>query len=452
MPYLKSDAPPGTPDERTVESLMGMRNPQNKRTMAIKCFHELSEQEKANVGLLKLGKRCAKIPGDPFGVLSSWAGNVSHFQDVRMASNMFPAKQVGVFVKLTGVLCNQFDIMSPMFQRLGELPRQNDTLLESIQTMLAKVPDTDAFELVRAVGDHGSIEISRENDEVVVVDFQPQSRTVRLMQCLDIDLDKKAPLDKTNRHFDAVRRAKAAFDEPQMPTLLQQAFMTTKFLESKNNNTTGDSQQQRSTDEYGEELSNVVMLEDLRSEAQERFWLHLSRDERDRIRRNAASSQDDKAYVQVLSLIRSNWPARWNNGAFDVDYFYHYLKDKAAAESVWELVEADIIIITDRKRRVVFASVERAAQLLFGPAVLKEINDCIDLFSFFTPLPRPETKRHRGPLLPAHPPGAAPFQGHRGGAASGQDGCGPLRLLVGQGRPARPPRLPHDRHPLRSDH
>lgn len=84
MPCLKSDAPPGTPDERTIESLMGARNHKNNSTATIKCLHELTEEEKTNVGLAKFGKRCTKIPGDPFGVLSSWAGNIAHHQDDRM--------------------------------------------------------------------------------------------------------------------------------------------------------------------------------------------------------------------------------------------------------------------------------------------------------------------------------------------------------------------------------
>ncbi|KAK8018928.1 hypothetical protein PG991_008118 [Apiospora marii] len=370
MPCLKSDAPPGTPDERTIESLLGARNYQNKATALTRCLHELTEEEKTNVGLVKLGKRCTKIPGDPFGVLSSWAGNIAHHQDERMV-----------------------DIMEPMFERLRGFSRlDGDALLESIKTMLARVPNADVVELAKAVGDHGSIKIAHDHEEEVVVGFRLQSKTVHLMQCRDIDLDQAKPFGATKRHCDVVRRAKAAFDEPQMSTTLQQEFMATTFLDMKNDKSasTGPAQ---GTEGYEDELSNTAVLGELRSESQERFWLHLSRDERDRVRQSPLP-QNNQTRGQVLSYIRANWPKEWNNGAYDVDYFYHYLKDKVAAESVWELVDSDIVIVTDCKRRVVFASIEGAAQLLFGPSVLKEMNECIDLFSFFVPMPRPETKRH----------------------------------------------------------
>ncbi|KAK8131753.1 hypothetical protein PG984_008191 [Apiospora sp. TS-2023a] len=370
MPYLKADAPPGTPDECTIESLMGMRNPQNKSTFMTKCLHELTEEEKTDVGLVKFGKRCTKIPGDPFGVLSSWAGNIAHHQDERM-----------------------LDIMSPMFERLREHPRLNgDALLESIKAMLAKVPNTDVVELAKDVGDHGSIKVNDELETEVVVDFNLQSKTVRLMQCLDIDLDRAKPFGHTNRHHDAVRGANAAFNEPYMSINLQQTFMAITFHDMKIDSI-NSAEPPQSTEGDKDELSNIAVLEELRSQAQERFWLHLSRHGRDQVRQNTFS-ENDQPVVQVLSHIRANWPKGWDNGVHDVDYFYHYLKDKVAAESVWELVDSDIVIVTDCKRRVVFASIEGAAQLLFGPSVLKEMNECIDLFSFFAPMPRPETKRH----------------------------------------------------------
>lgn len=258
--------------------------------------------------------------------------------------------------------------------------------------MLAKVPNTDVVDLATTFGDHGSVKIAHNHEEKIVVDFRWHCKTVHLMQCHDIDLDKTKPFDTTKRHRDAVRRAKAAFDEPQMSTTQQQEFMATTFLDMKNDSSTSAGLAQ-SSEGYEDELSNAAVLKELRSESQERFWLHLSRDERDRIRQSTLP-QNNQTRGQVLSYISANWPKEWNNGAYDVDYFYHYLKDKVATESVWDLVDSDIVIITDCKRRVVFASIEGAAPLLFGPSLLNEMNECIDLFSFFAPMPRPETKRH----------------------------------------------------------
>lgn len=84
MPYLKSDAPLDTPDTETLESLLGKRNNRNSRLKRIKTIQDLTDAEKRRSGLITIGKRCTKIPGDPFGVYPSWAGNVSHPEDERM--------------------------------------------------------------------------------------------------------------------------------------------------------------------------------------------------------------------------------------------------------------------------------------------------------------------------------------------------------------------------------
>lgn len=196
--------------------------------------------------------------------------------------------------------------MPPMFDRLRNLPRLNYALLVSIKAILAKVPSTDVLELAETVGDHGSIKISHENAEELVVDFRLGPRTVHMMQCLDIDLDNAKPFDETKRNCEGERRAEAAFDEPPKSTTLQQQFMATTDLAMKDNNSSSAGPMQ-STEGYEDELRDMAVLEELRSEAQERFWLHLSRDERDQIQQNT-SSQGNQTRVQTSPISKRIGP------------------------------------------------------------------------------------------------------------------------------------------------
>lgn len=78
----------------------------------------------------------------------------------------------------------------------------------------------------------------------------------------------------------------------------------------------------------------------------------------------------------------------------DPDYFRNYLVDQTAATKLWPLVDEDIFIVTDKNRRVVFANIENLSQILFGDEVTQLMDRAIDLWSFYHPLPRPETSRH----------------------------------------------------------
>lgn len=84
MPYLKADAPLNTPEAETLESLLGKKNYHNTRLKRIKTIQDLTDAERNRSGLVTIGKRCITIPGDPFGVYPSWAGNVAHPEDERM--------------------------------------------------------------------------------------------------------------------------------------------------------------------------------------------------------------------------------------------------------------------------------------------------------------------------------------------------------------------------------
>lgn len=90
MPLKRQEASPSFPRQETLEFLLGDRNKESKATRHIKHLGELTEAERAESNLVRLGKRRTAIPGDPFGVWCSWAGNVGHGEDERMVCTSPP--------------------------------------------------------------------------------------------------------------------------------------------------------------------------------------------------------------------------------------------------------------------------------------------------------------------------------------------------------------------------
>jgi hypothetical protein len=84
MPFSRKDAPPTVPDCETIEYLLGAPNPKNKVTRAITPLDEASGAQRKRKNLVRLGKRCTQILGDPFGLWTSRAGNVAHPEEERM--------------------------------------------------------------------------------------------------------------------------------------------------------------------------------------------------------------------------------------------------------------------------------------------------------------------------------------------------------------------------------
>ncbi|KAK8040066.1 hypothetical protein PG993_008477 [Apiospora rasikravindrae] len=266
----------------------------------------------------------------------------------------------------------------------------NSTILHDVQNLFSKVTTTDIRQLANDFSTDNKVSTLRDNPRELVVEFNIASKSIRLMQCFDIDLDEKKHFDKTRRYNDTEQRAHELSSEAPMAIEVQQFLMARIVWENGGNLRGVEPKQQTEIDVHYKKFSKD--LENLRTEAQESFWLHSTRAERDALRDVASNGNDQINHI--ITVIKANWPRRWNDGRFDQDHFRHYLNDKIAAEQVWELAEADVFIVVDAKRRVVLANVEAAAQLLFGPDIVRELNRAIDMFSFFAPIPAPESKRH----------------------------------------------------------
>lgn len=88
MPFLRAEAPPHVPDEETIEYLLGEENKSTKSTAKISPLQMLKPDVRERTGLITLGKLQTRIQGDPWGYYFSWAGNVSHPDDMRVVSHL----------------------------------------------------------------------------------------------------------------------------------------------------------------------------------------------------------------------------------------------------------------------------------------------------------------------------------------------------------------------------
>lgn len=102
----------------------------------------------------------------------------------------------------------------------------------------------------------------------------------------------------------------------------------------------------------------------------------------------------DAGLERYLQTIKENWfEAWWKNDHNDPEYFENFLRDQECARSVWPLNDEEIFLVVDNLK-VVVANIEGMCQLLFGEETLDLLDRAIDLWSYYWPLPLPETSRH----------------------------------------------------------
>ncbi|RYP45565.1 hypothetical protein DL768_008114 [Monosporascus sp. mg162] len=349
-------ASPGVPDCETIEYLLGKRNKTNKQTRQVKTLAELSFEERLKTGLVQQGKRTTKINGDPFGMLAVWAGNVSHQNDERM-----------------------LEILPPLFEQLKARKVRESTEVEQLKTLLDSVARGSVLDTAKRFADHGEYSSIEGNREEATVRFRMGPWSICIMQCHDLDKDDPVTYKNSKRAKSSEERLGVLFPEPPMPTRLQRYLMAQE-MESAD-----------SSLPYGEKPREKY-LRRLRASAQERYWTQLSRWEREAVDRDSLAPS--KSLAPYMEVLEANWPQSWDNGRFDRDYFRQFVRDNAAAEKLWPLVDEDVVLVTDCKRRIVFASVESLTQILLGQDVADLTARILDLWSFFVPLPMPESKRH----------------------------------------------------------
>ncbi|EOO01548.1 hypothetical protein UCRPA7_2941 [Phaeoacremonium minimum UCRPA7] len=226
-----------------------------------------------------------------------------------------------------------------------------------------------------------------------MVSFRLKTTTVCLVHAKELDKTDKKSYDNSTRAKASTMGMANAFSEKPMPIEIQQYLMAKILSENPaayndqiGKETCGDSKQSRD--------ANKSIFASLRSLAREMYWLDMTPIERAEIQDAAGAAGTTSELGTCLQVIQSNWFPKWNNGHWDADHFRNYLTDQTAAENVWGLIQEDIFIVVDKNLQVVFANIEKLADLLFGHDVVDLLERAIDLWSFYNPLPFPETSRH----------------------------------------------------------
>jgi len=270
--------------------------------------------------------------------------------------------------------------MLPLFEEFRTVHIQGNAEISQLRRFLEAVPkNANLRELARQYA-HWDYEIVRDDEYELELSFRLGSRTVRLLQLKDLKKDDKTSYNKTQRAIAAESRVRALLDEEPMSIEIQQYMMVDMAMDK--------------LEELPDKAPAVLRyLTPMRAAAQEKFWLQMTKAERDKMREKAACPGNDIG-LDLLQKLRDKWPRRWNMGRFDCDFFRNYLRDQRAANEAWTLVEEDVFIATDADNNVVFANIEGLASILYGPKLLDLLFRAVDMWSFYVPVPAPESKRH----------------------------------------------------------
>ncbi|RYP62923.1 hypothetical protein DL769_007128 [Monosporascus sp. CRB-8-3] len=377
MPLSRSEAPASIPDAETIESLLGRLNLLTKGRGTIKTLQELTESERERKGLVRLGVRCKRIEGDPFGVLMSWAGNVAHPEDDRI-----------------------YDIMQPLLDELSSAKIDTGAKVKAIESLLDMIPTTPFVQIAEELSVEDSYKVVMENAQETVVTFRlASSVSVRLMQCHDIDKSDESSYGRTIRASLSRAHTTSQLDDPPMTKELTQHIMAKVLGKGKSSlgiieDEDPDNIKNGPSNSGHTDRTCGGFFYELRKAAQEEYWYHMSSEERAASRQESTLPSNDAEFASNLETVLKNWQQPWNSSVWHPDYFRIYRLDQMAAENVWELIEEDVFVVLDINRQVVFANAENLCQLLWGKHLSEVLVRCFDMWAYFTPLPAPDSCRH----------------------------------------------------------
>ena len=359
MPSLRADTPGHVPDSETLEYLLGERSTLKGRPRTIKTLGQLTPEERLKTGMACLERRDIHIHGDPYGISPVWAGNVGHPYDDRMS-----------------------EVMAPVFKRIKEITSQNSSQrnIARLRSLLERVRAMPINELATSLADDERFAVCHTVPEETSVSFKMGTQSVRVLQLHDVDGNVAKTFSKNARAQASSKKVSDAFQEMPMP------ITTQKYLMSREMENT-------SKQLPGNMTARERYMGHLRGAVQEQYWTRMTPLERDEI--NAAAAINA---TEPLSLYRedleNHWPSHWNGGYYDREYYHQYMRDSFAAKNVWSTIEEDVFIVMDCNRNPIFTSVQGLSQLLIGEEATDILTRILDLWSFFTPLPSPESQRH----------------------------------------------------------
>lgn len=333
---------------------------------------------------------------------------------------MWSVTSQSVSRKYSNHLRIQNDIVVSLCKKVQQYKIQETNDVKAIRKLLEMIPTTNVRAVARALAEKGNYNVLADNNNEIVVTFRLGSKAVRLMQAKDVDVGDPKSYGATKRAASSAAEAKKYTPDLPMTVELQQYLMALAIVDKdewndlkKRQETIGlkredlqaakldkESSRERriqlrkDTNKYNNHCARFFLK--LRDAVREDYWLLKTPAQREQMR-NASQAADllkDQVFSSNLNAIKENWRPHWNSSQLAKDYFHHYLIDQTAAEHAWNLVEEDLFVVTDKNRRVVFANLEKAGELLFGKEAMEVLIRCLDMWKFFCPLPAPESCRH----------------------------------------------------------
>lgn len=310
--------------------------------------------------------------------------------------------------------------MVSLCEKLQQYNIQETDDVKAIRQLLEMVPTTGVLAVAKALAEGGEFTVLADNDNEIVVTFRIGSRAVRLMQAKDVDVDDPKSYGATKRAASSAAEAKQYTPDPSMTVELQQYLMALAIVDKdewKELNKRKEAIRLRreelqtaNLDEESRKKKRIQLRKDtnknnnhcakfflnLRDAIREDYWLLKTPVQREQIRNasQAAGLAEDQDFCSNLKAVKDNWRPHWNSSRLAKDFFHHYLIDQTAAEHAWALVEEDVFVVTDKKRQVVFANLEKGGELLFGKEAMEVLIRCLDMWKFYSPIPAPESCRH----------------------------------------------------------
>ena len=263
----------------------------------------------------------------------------------------------------------------------------------AIQKLFERIPHINPRDLAMEMATGQQISTIRDTANELVVSFPLLSKTVRLMHAKDVDKNDKKSFDESIRAKRSAQRAEELLNEQPMPIATQQYLMATILIERHDEFHSLVVREITSATDKRRNISKSV-FHTLRSQAREKYWLDMTPTERANVRQAASKVRESPEPGTPLRLIQDNWFQKWNNSRWDSDYFRNYLMDQNLAANALDLVSEDIFVVVEKNLHVVFANVEGIVHSLYGSETVDLLQRAIDLWSFYTPLPSPETSRH----------------------------------------------------------
>lgn len=237
------------------------------------------------------------------------------------------------------------------------------------------------------LSEYSDVKLILDNDKEKVVEFVHLSMTVRVSQLKDVDCFNGDTYYNARRAVVTELKSgqkMAGFELPMGREV--ENYLIAEVIRRVHTPRTTKYRVSRTRPEESTERQN--WYKKIRAEVRRSFWLDHDRQARDDLRRESV--------ICSLSIRMVMEAIDTEDQSQSRDAFFQYHHDVAAASdpNIYERVAKDILIIWDRKGKLVLCSVSQAFQRIYGRPTMEKATDAIKKWSQIPPLPQRCTKHH----------------------------------------------------------